>query len=556
MRMLRAQLWELWRTNVFAILATPLGLFACTAIFVAIAASGERSHDNTVLPFATGTYVMICTVASALSQFSKFTLEPSESGFTYRLGYTRPISTFQLVLVPILFFLAMALLFYVVPAIVFSLAMRTSIPLWGPSLVVMCASSILLAAAWIPATNVGRAVALMVCLVSFVVAAVSFHYRVEHAVPFLIRVGTAEYFQFSGRDYGLLIGVPIVAVGLTIAAVDRHRHGEVAAWSRFFKPPTWRRTPRQQAFFGGEFPSPFAAQMWFEIRRFRTRALATLIIFPVVVFAFSMYAAWWTSDWTKVARFWLVSIPLCPLVCQIACADAAIGLSNVGGSWRQSSFILTRPMRTDQMISIKVGVVVLGSLLGMLWMLFVASVSMALAGDWNGWAAALERVFQYVDAMTWATRFAIVLAMLVFYVGSTLLLLSLGLLMPLHPGKFVIAYVVAVSAVVFMMRDQHFGWAWAPLWAAWAWAFSVGIVVATFFLWYKALRADFISVKLLVASACVWILFVAVMTTADLPMPFPFTPPTPLIALGVASLCIPLASAALAPLALSAHRHQ
>lgn len=544
----RATLWEFWRTCYPGLVAPLAGQLVFALFFTSLRASDRLSHDSTVVPFATGIFVMMAIIASSFSHLAQNTFEDDGSGFPFQLSFTRPISSLRLVAVPMVLLVFATPLIYLAAASFFNAVMGASAPLLKPSLLVLNGASCLLAAAWIPVTRKGRAAMLMACVIVFGVAAVSFHYRHEHSAPFLMLVGTAEYFRFSWWHYLLLIGVPICAMGMTVLAVDRQRHGESLGF-RWHRTRSIARRSGERAAFG----SRYRAQVWYEMKRFGSRVVFASLFAPLLPLILVHYVPRFDPDWEGSALVWMVAILLCPIAYQIAGTQGAIGLIKNGRVWKYSAFDATRPLPIEHMILIKILVIALGSLIGLGWMTCVASADSYLSGDWVHWRFEIDSLIARLSSASWFSWLTAIFSLALAYFGTTYWLLAVGLLMPLHPGKFLALMTLTIFHLVLALRDEHHGWQLAPLWAAYGWILAFGIVAGTFYVVWKALGSGFLSFRVFAIVIVVWLIYV--MTTVTFARDLAYRPPAPALALGVSSLLLPLAASAIAPLALASHRH-
>ena len=133
-------------------------------------------------------------------------------------------------------------------------------------------------------------------------------------------------------------------------------------------------------------------------------------------------------------------------------------------------------------------------------------------------------------------------------------LMTAGLMMPLHTGKFVGLFVAVFVHFAIVLRDEHYGWPLAPLWSAYGWIFSLLIVIGTIYVLKRALEFHFLSGKILAGFVAIWLVYAATAITSM--HHFPFSMPLPAKALCYAMICLPLASVAAAPLAFAANRHR
>ncbi|MBI2479210.1 MAG: hypothetical protein HYV60_11425, partial [Planctomycetia bacterium] len=135
---LQAVLWELWRTSRLQLILVFGGQFAVVLLLYSAMLDVKKSGEATVQVLC-GMFIIFSTATSALSQSWRNSFETNHLGFSFRLGFTRPISTMQLVAVPMGFIVMVAPLCYLLPALLFNWLIgitgyQQSVPLFGPSL--------------------------------------------------------------------------------------------------------------------------------------------------------------------------------------------------------------------------------------------------------------------------------------------------------------------------------------------------------------------------------------------------------------------------------------
>jgi hypothetical protein len=149
------------------------------------------------------------------------------------------------------------------------------------------------------------------------------------------------------------------------------------------------------------------------------------------------------------------------------------------------------------------------------------------------------------------------LVLIVNYLASASMLISGGLFVALRPK--LVGAVFAVGFIYFLLSvwDVKHGWLPRAFWEAHAWAISAALIAASFLAWHKALHMRCLQRPHLFASLLIWIAYVsAVIALCLRVIPTNMSIPPSAIALGLASLALPLIAIAVAPLTLAAHRHQ
>jgi hypothetical protein len=238
--------------------------------------------------------------------------------------------------------------------------------------------------------------------------------------------------------------------------------------------------------------------------------------------------------------------------------EGAVGLRQKQGAVQYSVFDATRPLRTDQIVIIKLFVVAACSLAAWLFMAGVAGAHAALSNDGDAWrkiAAGLAEAFGTLRFSWWWLAGAS--SLLLFYVSSSSMLLAFGLWLPLHGrilfGFWIIAYAHIILAIVDAAKDN---WSLYPLWIAYGWILSVAIAFGCAFVLRKALASGDLGRWVFGLACMLWAIYVASIVTLYAKIGELYPIPAAGLAFGAAMLLVPLATTAIAPLALASHRHR
>ena len=543
----QAILWELWRTSRAELV---IRIAAQSALVVLIWLLADL--DETQLQVVRGIAVMLLALTSVLSFTWLSEFDSRQSGFSFRLGFTRPANTATLVIVPLVFLVATAVACFLLPAMVFRVLLSPSFPLAGPAMWVAVLTCCLVAATWSAGTKTGKRIAIIAAICGCALALVAFHTIRQDPDPFLLALGKPRYFDLAWYESAVLVAVAAIMTAVTIAAVDRQRH-DVAGRTLG---TGWRgslalfRSTRHRP-----FRTPLAAQCWYEMRRFGNTVLLLSVAAPLVVFAAVRLIALADPRWEGAPQAWLFAIAACPFAYQLIGADGALGLRRTQGATQLSAFDATRPLANDRLIALKMLIIAGCSLFGCLCMAVAAALHAHLSGDGEAWArvgAMLSRAVGDVPAYWWAIG-ACNAALL--YVSSTSAVLAFGLWLPLHRRLFAWG-IAAVYIHIFLLGwDAAHQWRLRLLWTAWGYAIAVAVVAACFAALHKAVSAGFLGRRLLGAALILWMIYVSSAVTLFREAQPAASIPLVAIVLGGALLLVPLATTAVAPLALAAHRH-
>jgi len=152
---------------------------------------------------------------------------------------------------------------------------------------------------------------------------------------------------------------------------------------------------------------------------------------------------------------------------------------------------------------------------------------------------------------------SIAVVAVVLYVAGSAMLLAFGLWSHAHPRISVSVFFVTYCYLALAAFDANYGWLPAWFWDTHAWALAIAFVIGTTLALRAALRWGFLPKRHFVVALCSWAAYVCVVLTVYLTVAAELEQlPLSVTVLGLGSLTLPLASVALAPLALAAHRHR
>ncbi len=551
---LQATLWELWRTSWFE-RASGITFHSGLIVWISVFSKGL---DVSQMEVIRGVVIMLLAIGSLFSMSWLSALD-NETTFTFRLGFTRPISTTQLVVVPMLYSIALAVVSFLAPASLFCLVGGQSLPLTRLASGVACVAACLIASVWSPSTKAGRWLSLTAATMGVLIVLIVFHSRHSDSVPWLMAMGRPGYFDVTWRYYAACAASVLIALVVTIMGVDRQRHGDVG-WRGFAVEPAGRApdavvNPLAMRVFSG----PFAAQFWYEMRRAGRTVMPLAVLAPLFPLVLVISVPWLDANWKGATGVWLAAIAFCPYVYQLVATEDAIGLRRVQGATRLSSFDAIRPLSNDQLIVTKLIAIAACSFFGLLCMAITAGLHSIVAGDWQAWRLIFSAVSAAVGGAPpywWAIGACVIVLQ---YLSSTSMLLALGLWMPRHPLAFATCVLALFSAAMLAVWDAQQDWRFLSLWTTAGYAAAGAVVIACGFALRRAFAAGYLGQPFFILTAGLWAVYVAsaiaiyARTAPILAGYFHMAPP--LLALGASLLLVPLAATAAAPLALASHRH-
>ncbi|MGI9473750.1 MAG: hypothetical protein ACR2NZ_19570, partial [Rubripirellula sp.] len=200
-----AILWELWRTSRIEILIRILALTGFTGLLF-LSIPGGRSADQATHSLFSGVVFLFTFLGGICSQAWLLQLDRQQAGYTFRLGFSRPVSTRTLVAIPMPFTMAVAAFCYLVPTLVFALATQVSVPVFGPVVLIAATVALCLMATWSP-DSLGSRVFGLAGVVSTIGLVLFFgNRRLQSETPFLLNIGKPEFFEFPWWWYAVLFG--------------------------------------------------------------------------------------------------------------------------------------------------------------------------------------------------------------------------------------------------------------------------------------------------------------------------------------------------------------
>jgi len=552
-----ALLWELWRLSRWEIVFRIVGvsvLWGSTFYFVDIATPGAEESLYLTFPV-----LLLLLVTSMFSGLWLNSFDNRQHGFHFYLGFTRPISTPLLVAIPMVYIACTAALCYLVPAALLRVLFDAPFPLFPVAALVAAACAGFVMAVWSSQTILARGLSFLAIAGIYGSTVVTWTARHPEIFDELIESPESllAAFSFSAWHYAVLLLFFVAAVAVTMYAVDRQRHGDKLEIRRFAR-----------AFFGRvnklsrghrPFKTPGRAQFWFEMRRSGTRVLLfSVVAAPIAFFGLLLLNAF--GDFREVGTvIWFGLLGCCPSAFVIMGAQWLLGMKRKQGATSLSTFDATQAMGNSRLILTKLAVLTTSVLAGWLIVACAGAIWLSLWGDpqvWNDPAAAekIGPILAGVSPLWWA---GIAVVAVVLYVSGSTVFLAGGWWCQLYPKISVTVIFVTYSYGALAVADAKHGWFPKTFWDVHAWVLAIAFVIGTTLALRAALRWGFLPKGYFVVALCSWAAYVCVVLTVYLTVATEIVQlPLSVMALGLGSLTLPLASVALAPLALAAHRHR
>ncbi len=203
------------------------------------------SHFTTPesIPVIRGIVLMLLMIVSLFSTTWLSNIESRQRGFCFRLGFTRPVSTAKLVLVPMLFIMASAVVCFFLPVMLFRLLFGSPMPFFGPAAVIACSIAVFVMSTWSPTTLFGKCVGIGAGTVAMFWGVAGLLAMSGDPDPLILVLGKPDAFDFAWPESLGLFAVTVLACVVTVFAVDRQRHGAALRWKWKIRwPGLWRQS--------------------------------------------------------------------------------------------------------------------------------------------------------------------------------------------------------------------------------------------------------------------------------------------------------------------------
>lgn len=548
-------LWELWRRSRWQLLGRltfVIGYILLLAMINRVDADGPMSR------FIRGLILVMMIPSNIFSPTWMGNFVSGQAGFAFRGGFIRPVKTWWLVVLPALYAVVAGIVVYCLQATVVFAVTGERLPLLMPSLIVGTGITWVIAALWIPSTSTGRVLAITIVVVVFSTGAYFFHASRAGSDTLLMAAGRPDYLAMHWPLVAILLPSAVVAVAATVTSVERQRHGDSLFDIGFSnqsvrtesKPactnllPAWPRSKYQTVL----------AQFWFEWKRCRSTVLPMALIIPILLFAVQTIGPMIGENWNGAEVIWIAALAVSPLIYQLVAAQAALGGQASDGTTGLTQFDFVRPLPCDQMIAIKILAVFVSSLLGFLFIAAAAGLH-SLTGQTETWRKITELVNASAGSVPTYWWLIGGICWLLLYICSTSTMFAWMLLAAKHPRWVSAWFAFIFIHIVFVMLNAKSGWNLKPLWTFYGYVGAVAIIAGAAYLLRRSIQSRAMGRSLLIATACLWIVYVGTAVYIFAQANPPTQVPTAAIVFTAACLLIPLAAAVVSPLALATHRH-
>jgi len=529
-----AMLWENWRlTRVEVAWRLALGIVGAAAVMVLSAAVASNLLEKREAVRDSGALIALALIIfpNLLNWLSINQLNGWRPGFPFHLLYTRPVRTTVLVGVPMAYLTVASMSIYFISALLLRGTFGYSFPLLRAAAWIAALNVVLTATNWSSRKRVVQMLTGMATSAVWVSLVMS-HFTAE--IDW--RDSTSLWptlFDVPLADYTLIGVIGLASFGLTVAGVERQRHGDVRAsipWSGVGFPDHLISLFR--------FPCPTSsatrAQVWFELRSRGLPVLSlgvAMAIVNVLLYAVSgPIDALLTGEFRQYvdcsARgcFWarplamlfaMVSVPAV-----LALGGNAFGILARQGRSYASAFEATQPYGTGRLAVLKIlvrSVCVLAALTAVVVSVWAPRSLIAAGEIFGDPLRSVQRALQgAVGALTHYELFALAVA---GFIGVAVMVASRAALVALwtcYPRRLSIAGSLLLLCGGVLVLPTLAGQGWnVPLVAilrGTSWVAASAILCATVYLAWRTfaerlltLRQAWGAVLLSVAFGAAWL---------------------------------------------------
>ena len=539
----RALSWEFGRQHRWGWVAIAAYLLALVAARLTILATGHAvEYDDDRIFAATVTVPTTAVMFYLMAVFSYGfvgDLSARQSMYPARF-FTLPVSTAILAGLPMLYGTAAVALVWVVVRTMAVFPSDIEVPKVWPALLCAAFLSWIQVMTWMPTwwTGLRGAVAVLLLTTVDVGVILAIHFK----TPELVMVGV------------LAPLIPLAQLAAR-AAVARARRGDVPEWRLFRSTATTaaRRIGRRR------FRSAARAQLWFEWRS-GGRSLPTLV---AIVLPFELALLFIPGNDTPTFVFFvLFAVVLTPrALAAFAAATVSAANPHEGDRYGLTSFAATRPVTNGALISAKLVMAMISTLVT--WL--VVLIAMAVALSWSHtWPTFFDGLQRSIDIVGRSRTIALLVLACAMSAVSTWKQLVQGLWLGLTGRAWLVKVSVFLTLLVggmippIALEIIHDRETLIAAWNAITWIPAVLVAIkmtAAAWIATQLYRSRALADRTLVTGAATWMLAVFALYGV-----FAWMASTPHIPdywlLLAAILFVPLPRLAAAPLALAWNRHR
>ena len=479
----------------------------------------------------------------------------SRKGFALRLGFTRPIRTWVLVSVPMVYVAISSAAVYLVPMIALRAAFDIPFPLLPVAAFVSTVNVALVGWYW-PTGNPGRravfAAVVWLFWSSWYLGRTGLNGLANNLAPDRWQT----IFSFSPTAYGWMLFIFAVAFGVTIVGVARQRRGDddvalpqpPAERADALKRPTLTRWIADRLGVRCPVTSPTRAQLWFEMYTVGGRILTSgaLVALAGPLFLTALTASGARGENLMGLAIWGPVVPL------IAALPSMLGVRRKQGNTYLSAFAATRALGTARLVGLKVLVTSLT--------LFVAWVAIGtslwvFAVPLAAWGPETQATFvdYYPSLPVTAAALPIIVSLVVYATAAIAGAATLHAFLILNGRRVVLVGLALSLYIASWVLAGVRGWVDPnAIGTVHVWIVTGTMLLATAYLLRRLIAERIFTSRGLVLVAGIWVGFALMALWVHLEPNDDFVDRVAWFVIAV----LPLTAAALAPWSFSRLRHQ
>lgn len=549
----QAILWELWRTTRRELLIKFAYIAALMSFLIIMPFGKDFSGPQQMV--INGIIVLVIAVSSASMSTCWLQLDNTNNGFVFRLGFTRPVTTGVLVLLPLLYTVICAVVSYMIPVFIGNFFVSDPIPVLGPAALVAIFSAGMLMTTWSPTTHINRFVCLFLFVIAFIVTIFWRHTFDTSDEPLLMALGRGNYYLLPW----IFLIAPLFILGtwiITTHCVGLQRRGDAlldlaSIANKFLN----RSSAGYQSL--PPFSSALIAQMHYEARKSAKKVLLFAAFFAISGIVFVTVGKFLFSNAEGVGVVWLGFLFVSPIVFQILATESALGIRVKQGAVQYSVFDATRPFTNDQLIAIKLLTIALVTFAGWLVVSAIAVPGFLLSVDLSSMQTVFDAVGNYIGEVEWYWWLGVAVVVGLFYIVSGSTLLAIGLWLPANSNKLIgITGFLYLSMVLAFVDAASKSWSLQLLWEIYGYVYVLAVAYFLFRVLRRAIADRSITSPLFLVSGGLWTIYAGLMFAYGFDLLPADKIPLPGILAAYASVFVPLIAILATPAALAQHRHQ
>ena len=518
----RMMLWEAWRLTWQSLFLRVLVVSLVAIILVHLSRQRVNGNGQNMVLFAVFSLVSLQAVLSSL--YAKFGEE--RPGFPFYLGFTRPVPTWLLVLVPMGYFAVSMSAMYFVPVLLLVLVFDASLPILTGSICIGLIAVICAACNWWSKDKLQRGFGWLAAYLAIQQLLLSKLSIIEGSKDMLELMTASISFEYSG-----LVIAAIIAVLITVFGVEKQRHGDPINLSSLVQPRSRPSVKKplsvleiltglewMKGLYSRPCPthSPLAAEVWREMKTRGIPVIASGVFVSIIVPVLWILVNSTARDgpvqppgMPPALLPLLFTVTIIPMSLPLFIATANLfGISKRQGRVYLSKFDATLPVTTFHQVLMRLFIAI-GSLF----------ISMAIIWItlWNATPLVVD-IYDYsinkvaftasLQAMTWIEIIQHVYVYMIQFITLTVFFGILQLLWVLYGRRIRNGVPVFLIYIVFLAVGTRNDWFSFPFIINQLWLIIGFVMLSTLYILFDNLRKTMLKTQQLAVVAGIWLLYV------------------------------------------------